>query len=73
MAVRVAEVNAAPAVVMVDLAGLATSWISPVFEAAILDAAEDGVELRLADQESVALPRDRGLGGGKVERDTVVG
>jgi len=43
VAVRVAEIDAAPAVVMVDLAGPATSRISPVSEAAILDAAEDGV------------------------------
>src|SRR6476646_7434177 len=72
VAVRVAEIDAAPAVVMVDLAGPATSRISPVPEAAILDAAEDGVELTFADQESIVLRPDRALGVGKVERDTVV-
>jgi hypothetical protein len=52
VAVRVAEIDAAPAVVMVDLAGPATSRISPVSEATILDAAEDGVELSFTDQEA---------------------
>src|SRR5262249_12603058 len=70
VAVRVAEIH--PAVVMVDLAGPATSRISPEFEAAILDAAKDGVELSFADQESVVLRADRALGVRKVERDTVV-
>src|SRR5215469_4717276 len=72
VAVRVAEIDAAPAVVMVDLAGPATSRISPVSEAAILDAAEDGVKFSFADQKSVVLRPDRALGVGKVERDTVV-
>jgi hypothetical protein len=62
VAVRLAEIDAAPAVVMVDLAGPATSRIGPVSEAAILDAAEDGVEANFADQESVALRPDRALG-----------
>src|SRR5262245_42694853 len=72
VAVRVAEIDAAPAVVMVDLAGPPTSRISPVSEATILDAAEDGVEFSFTDQESVVLRPDRALGVGKVERDTVV-
>jgi hypothetical protein len=53
MATGVPEINAAPAVVMVDLARLGACGIGPVGQAAIPDAAEDRVELLLADQERI--------------------
>ena len=47
--VWIAKIDAASAIVVVDLAGPAAPWISPVVEAAILDATEDGVEVSFAD------------------------
>ena len=53
--VGILEVDAAAAVVMVDLARPPSSRIGPVREPALSDAAEDGVELVLADEERVVL------------------
>src|SRR6516225_4391857 len=72
VAVRIAKIDAASAIVVVDLAGPAAPWISPVVEAAILDATEDGVEVSLADQEGVVLRPNRALGVGKVQRDAII-
>jgi hypothetical protein len=52
VAVGIAEVNAPPAVIVVDLARPAAARIRPVVEAPILDASEDSVEVRLTDQEA---------------------
>ena len=72
MAVRIAKIDAASTIVVVDLAGPATPWICPVLEAPILDAAEDSVEVSFANQEGVVLRPDRAFGVGKVKRDAVV-
>src|SRR3954469_10623809 len=53
VAVGVVPVDATAAVVVVDLAGLAVEGIRPVVESALPDAAEDLVELLVADQEGV--------------------
>ena len=72
MTVRIPKIDAASAIVVVDLSGPAAPRISPVVEAAILDPVEDGVEVSFADQEGVVLGPDRALGVSKVERDAVV-
>jgi hypothetical protein len=72
VAVRITKIDAAPAIIAVDLAGPAAPRISPVVEAAILDAAERGVEVSFADQEGVVLWMDWAIGVGKIERDAVV-
>ena len=58
VAARVLEVNAAAAEVGVGLALLLLPGIGPVFQLALLDAAEDLVELRIAHQERVVLHLD---------------
>src|SRR5688572_12209561 len=58
MAARILEVHATAAEVMVDRALLALPGIGPVLEAALLDPAEDLIELLLAHQESVMLHLD---------------
>jgi len=55
VAARVLEVDAAAAVVAVDPALLLPAGIGPVVETALLDAAEDLVELLLAHEEGVVL------------------
>src|SRR5688572_24457266 len=55
---RVFEVDAAAAVVAVDLALLLERRVGPPVEAALLHPAEDLVELRLAHQERVVLDLD---------------
>src|SRR6516162_4089385 len=72
VAVWIAKIDAASTIVVVDLARPAAPRISPVVEAAILDATEDGVEVSFADQEGVVLRPNRALGVGKVERDAIV-
>jgi len=55
MTVGVLPVDAAPAVVGVDLPGAVLERIGPVLEPSLLDPAEDPVELLFADQERVVL------------------
>jgi len=57
----VIEVNAATAVVLVDLAGALLAGIGPVRMALATNASEDLVEIFLSDQERVAseIPRRR--------------
>src|SRR5438105_6496223 len=71
VAARVLEVHAAAAVVVVDLALLALARIRPVVEPALLDAAEDLVELLLADEERVVLLLDLVIGVAEIERHAV--
>src|SRR6266568_5097674 len=70
--VRVGEVDAATAVVAVDLAGPGPAGVRPVRHVAPGDPPEDHVELVLADQERVVLGRDLSVGLVEVERDAVV-
>ena len=72
MAVGVLEIDAAAAVVAVDLAGLLLAGVGPVVELAFLQAGEDAVEVLFADQEGVVLPRDLAIDPVEVERDAVV-
>src|SRR3954452_18266414 len=58
MAVRVLEIEAAAAVVPVDLAGPGLRRIRPVSQALRADAPISGVEFRLTDQEGIMLARD---------------
>src|SRR5690242_16633684 len=58
VAAGVLEVHPTAAVVVVDLAGPAAVRIRPVLHAALADAAVDGVELVLGDQERVMLRAD---------------
>src|SRR6059058_3680257 len=68
---RLFEVHAAAAVVVVDFSLLPLRRIGPVVHAAFLDAAEDGVELFLADEERVVLLLDLVVGVAEVERHVV--
>src|SRR5258708_5342424 len=71
VAARLFEVNAAAAVVVVDLALLLLHRIGPVVDALLLDAAEDLVELLLADEERVVLLLDLVVGVAEIERHAV--
>jgi len=71
--VRVFEVHAAPAVPVVDHAGLPPAWISPELQSLALDPAEGTIKLCLTNQERVVLGRDGAGGLGEVQRDIVVG
>ena len=55
MAIGVIEIDAAAAVVSVDLAGALLERIGPVRQATCANAPEDAVEIFLVDQESVVL------------------
>src|SRR5207248_404912 len=68
---RLLEVHAAPAVMAIDLAFVALAGIGPVVEPALLDAAEDGVEFLLRDEERVVLLLDLVVGVAEVERHVV--
>ena len=69
--VGVVPVEPATAVLVVDLAGLPVERVGPVRQAALLDAAVDGVELLLGDQERIVLRVRLALGVGDVEGDVV--
>src|SRR5207248_5782183 len=58
MTVEILEVDAASAVVVIDLARLLARRIGPVGELAFADPAENLVEFSFADQEGVMLRRD---------------
>jgi hypothetical protein len=66
VAIGVGKVDTAPAITVVDLAGTVAHGVGPVLEAAFADAAEDGVEIGLTDQEGVVLRPDRTFGIGEV-------
>jgi hypothetical protein len=48
-----------PAIVVIDLAGAAAHRIGPMVETSLADAAENSVEIRLADQEGIVFWSDR--------------
>src|SRR5688572_17776337 len=58
MLVGIEEIDPAAAEMMVDLAFLRPRRVGPIFEALALDPPEPGVELLVADQESIVLPGD---------------
>src|SRR5258705_1406055 len=58
MACRILEVDAATAVVVVDLAGPAAPRIRPMLQTALLDASVDPVEIVLGHQERIVLRAD---------------
>src|ERR1700677_1067031 len=72
VAVGVGKIDPASTVVMIDLAWAATPRVGPVLETLLTDAAEDGIEISLGNQESVVLWLDRFIGGGEIERHSVV-
>ena len=72
VAVRILEVDAASAIIAVDLAAALLNGVSPILDPALADAAEDLVEIVLADQEGVVLWSDLAFGLKKVERYAVV-
>ena len=47
MAVGVGKVDPASAIVVVDLTGAAAHRISPMIQSPLMDAAQNGVEIRL--------------------------
>src|SRR5262249_39153249 len=71
VAARVLEVDAASAVVTVDLARLGLRRVSPVGVALLFDAGEDLVELGLAHEERVVLRPDLGLLVHEIDVDAV--
>jgi hypothetical protein len=72
MSVGIVEVDAAAAVVVIDLTRSALARVGPMVEAAFDDPAEDLVELVLSDQERVVLRGNRVIGLVVVEREAVV-
>jgi len=52
VAVWVVEIDTPPTIIVVDLAGAAAHRVGPVFEALLANAAQDSVEVGLADQEA---------------------
>jgi hypothetical protein len=72
VAVGVGKIDPESAVVMIDLARAATPRVGPVLEALLTDAAEDGIEINLGNQESVVLWLDRLIGGREMVRHFVV-
>jgi hypothetical protein len=72
VAIGVWKIDPASAVVMIDLAGAAMPRVGPVLETLLPDAAEDGIEISLGNQESVVLWLDRSLGDREIERHSVV-
>src|SRR5436305_734067 len=58
MSVDVLEVDAASAVMVIDLVLLGLTWVSPIRKIARAYALEDRVELSVVDQEGVMLLRD---------------
>jgi hypothetical protein len=72
MPVGILEVAPAAAVAPVDLAAMRAAGVGPEVEAALADAIEDRVELRLADEEGIVLWCDLVVGRVEVERDVVV-
>src|SRR5215467_11809180 len=58
MPVRVFEIDAAAAVVVVDLSRVLLERIRPVLEASLADAPEHAVEIVLPDEEGVVLRSD---------------
>jgi hypothetical protein len=57
---------------MVDLARAGTPRVRPVPETPLTDAAEDGIEISLGNQESVVLWLDRSIRRREIERHSVV-
>src|SRR5215813_13444570 len=72
VAVGVGEIDAASAVIVVDLPRPGPAGIGPVRHAAPGDAAEYDVEIFLADQERIVLDGDVAVGLGEVEGHAVV-
>src|ERR1700723_1478945 len=72
VAVGVGKIYPASAVVMIDLARAGTPGVRPVLETLPSDAAEDGIEIRLGNQEGVVLWLDRSIGRCEIERHSVV-
>jgi hypothetical protein len=56
----------------VDLFGLGARRIGPVAQALVLDPAEQGVEIRFGDEESVMLARDLAFLPHEVHRHSIV-
>src|SRR4029077_10789667 len=71
MSVRVLEIEAAPAVAPIDLAGTVLRRIGPILQSALPNASESGIEFPFADQESVVLHRDVALSLVKIERHAI--
>jgi hypothetical protein len=57
---------------MIDLARATSPRICPVLDTLLPDAAEDGVEIGLGNQESVVLRLDGSIGMREIERYSVV-
>src|SRR5262249_9097132 len=70
--IGVREVDAASAVIVVDLPPPLPAGIGPVRAPALGDPAEDDVEVFLADQERIVLGSDVAVGLGEVEGHAVV-
>ena len=72
MAIRVAPVNATPAIAVIDLAELVVAGIGPVGESALTDSAEHRIELFLAHKKGVMLADDVAVFPHEVQRHAVV-
>src|SRR6185503_3573836 len=72
MAVGLLEVDAAPAIIAVDLASAMLGGVGPVFEAAAADARKDLIKIFFADKEGVVLNADVAILLIKIQRYAVV-
>src|SRR5580693_8150686 len=72
VAVRVGKVDPASTVIMIDLARATTPRISPVLDSLLPDTGDDGIEIRLGNQESIVLRLDGSVGVREIERHAVV-
>jgi len=71
MAVGLLEVDAAPAIIAVDLASAMLGGVGPVFEAAAADARKDLIKIFFADKEGVVLNADVAILLIKIQRYAV--
>src|SRR4026207_2421691 len=72
VAIRVFPVQAAPAVVGVELTWTPPERVCPVSQSALFDPREDVVEIGLFDEECIVLRIGRPMVVGEVPRHTVV-
>jgi hypothetical protein len=70
--VRIVEVDAATAIIVVDHARLGSAWIGPEVELVGLDPAEDLVEFRFRYQKCQVLLGDGTIDLEEIERDLIV-
>ena len=72
MAIGVCEVDAPPAVVVIDLAGAPLAGVGPVLNAALTNPAKDRIKVIFVDQKSIVMGCNIAFDLIEIERRTVV-